>query len=190
MNVVAINGSPRKDGNTAILIRKVFAELEREGIDTELIQLGGQTVPGCKACYACFKNRDGKCVQMEDPVNHIIARMAKADGIIIGSPVYVSDVTAEVKALIDRATLVSLASDFLFARKVGAGVAAVRRAGAIHTLETINQFFLINQMIIPGSTYWALGIGRNIGEVERDEEGMRTMTRLGQNMAWLLGKLG
>jgi multimeric flavodoxin WrbA len=114
--------------------------------------------------------------------------MAAADGVLLGSPTYVTDVSPEIKALIDRACMVSGANGGIFRRKVGAGVVAVRRAGAMHALDTLNHFFLITEMIIPGSTYWNIGFGREIGEVEKDEEGIRTMKVLGRNMAWLLKK--
>ena len=189
MKVVAISGSARKDGNTAILIKHVFAEFEAEGIETELVQLAGKKIQGCRACYKCFANKDRRCSVKNDVANECIAKMIEADGIILGSPTYFSDVTAEMKALIDRAGFVSRANDFLFKRKVGAAVVAVRRAGATHVFDTINHFFLIGQMIVPGSIYWNIGIGRNIGEVEKDEEGLQTMKHLGENMAWLLQKI-
>lgn len=189
MKVVAFNGSARRDGNTAILIRKVFAGLEAEGIETELVQLAGEHIRGCAACYACVKNKNRRCVIDDDVVNTCIKKMVEADGIILGSPTYFTDVTSEMKALIDRAGLVSRANGDMLRRKVGAAVVAVRRCGAIHAFDTINHFFLIGQMVIPGSCYWNVGIGREIGEVERDEEGMQTMALLGGNMAWVLKKL-
>ncbi len=189
MKVVAISGSARKDGNTAHLVRHVFAELEAEGIETELVQLAGQRIRGCTACYKCFESRDRRCAISDDILNDCIAKMDEADGIILGSPTYFADVSAEMKALIDRAGLVSMANDRMLARKVGAAVVAVRRAGSVHAFDTMNHFFFIQQMIVPGSIYWNLGIGRNAGEVESDEEGVRTMKVLGQNMAWLLKKV-
>jgi multimeric flavodoxin WrbA len=189
MKVVAINGSARKDGNTAILVEKVFEELKKEGITTELIQLAGKKVRGCTACFKCFENRDRLCAVKNDFVNECIARMDEADGIILASPVYFSDVSAEMKALIDRAGMTAIANDRMFARKVGAAVVAVRRGGAVHTFDTINHFFFIEQMVVPGSVYWNFGMGRDAGEVHDDEEGLLTMTELGINMAWLLKKL-
>jgi len=189
MKVVAINGSARKDGNTAILINYVLAELEAQSIETELVQLAGKKIRGCTACFKCWKNKDSQCSIKNDFANDCITRMIEADGIILGSPTYFSDVTAEMKALIDRAGFVSRANDFLFKRKVGAAVVAVRRAGATHVFDTINHLFLIGQMIVPGSIYWNLGLGREKGEVEKDEEGIQTMKILGQNMAWLLKKI-
>ena len=190
MKVVAFNGSPRKAGNTCRLLRHVFEALEREGIETELVQLGGNLIHGCTACFQCFKNKDGRCVQTGDMVNDCIAKMRQADGIILGSPTYFADITPELKALIDRAGFVVGANDNFLKRKVGAAVIAVRRGGAIHAFDSINHFFLIRQMIVPGSCYWNMGIGREQGEVENDEEGIRTMTTLGENMAWLLKRLG
>lgn len=189
MKVIAINGSARKDGNTAILIRAVLRELEQEGIETELLQLAGKKLRGCIACFKCFKNKDQRCSVDKDYANECIGKMASADGIILGSPTYFSNVTAELKALIDRAGMVAIANDHMFRRKVGAAVVAVRRGGAIHVFNSINHFYFISQMVVPGSCYWNMGFGRDMGEVEKDEEGLRTMQILGQNMAWLLKKI-
>jgi multimeric flavodoxin WrbA len=188
MKVLAINGSARKDGNTAILIRHVFSELEVAGIECELVQLAGKKIHGCVACTTCFARKDGYCGQQDDEGNALLEMMKAADGIILGSPTYVADVTPEIKALIDRACMVARANDGLFRRKVGAGGGAVRRAGAIHALDSLNHFFLISEMIIPGSSYWNIGIGRERGDVERDAEGIQTMKTLGRNMAWLLAR--
>lgn len=189
MKVVAFNGSPRADGNTAIMIGRVFAELEREGIETETVHIGGKPVRGCIACYKCKETKDGTCAIKDDIVNECIAKMAKADGIILGSPTYVSDITSEMKALIDRACLVTRASGNLMRRKVGASLSAVRRAGSIHVLDSMNHFFGITEMITVGSSYWNLAVGREKGEVENDAEGMETMETLGRNMAWLMKRL-
>jgi multimeric flavodoxin WrbA len=189
MKVVAFNGSARKDGNTAILINYVLKELQQEGIDTELIQFAGRSIAGCTACMKCFQNKDEKCSVEDGIVNDCIAKMLEADGIILGSPTYFADLTPEMKALIDRAGFVSRANDNMLKRKVGAAIAVARRAGAIHTFDSINHFFLITQMIIPGSLYWNIGIGKDKGEVEKDEEGIQIMKTLGENMAWLLKKL-
>lgn len=189
MKVVAFNGSARKDGNTAILINQALEELEKQGIETEMIQLSGQRIRGCTACYKCFDNKDKKCAVTEDAMNEYIARMLDADAIILASPTYFADVSAELKALIDRAGLVARANDNMFRRKVGAAIVAVRRAGAIHAFDTINHFFLIGEMIIPGSSYWNVGLGLKKGDAQNDEEGLQTMQQLGQNMAWLLKKI-
>ncbi|RPJ53163.1 MAG: flavodoxin family protein [Methanobacteriota archaeon] len=188
MKVVAFNGSARKDGNTAILIRYVFEELEHEGIATELVQLAGNRIPGCTACMQCYDRADSACIY-DDFVNECIGKMLEADGIILASPTYFTDVSAEMKALIDRSGMVAKANGDMFQRKVGAAVVAVRRGGAIHAFDTLNHFFFISQMIVPGSSYWNIGIGRAIGEVEDDAEGIQTMRTLGRNMAWLLKKL-
>jgi multimeric flavodoxin WrbA len=189
MKVVAFNGSARKDGNTALLVGHVFRELEAEGIETELVQLAGEKIRGCIACYKCFANKDKRCAVANDVLNQCLEKMLEADGIILASPTYFADVSAEMKALIDRAGLVAIANDRMLARKVGAAVVAVRRAGSTHAFDSMNHFFFIEQMIVPGSIYWNVGIGREIGDVEDDEEGVRTMKVLGQNMAWLLKKL-
>ena len=188
MKVIAFNGSARKDGNTAILLNYVLPELQNNGIETELFQLAGKEIRGCKACYKCFQNKDGRCVVHSDILNTCVEKMFEADGILLGSPTYFSDVTTEMKALIDRAGFVARANGHALKRKAGAAIVAVRRAGSIHAYDTINHFFLINQLIVPGSSYWNIGIGREKGEVEKDEEGIQTMKTLGQNMAWLLQK--
>jgi len=190
MKVVAFNGSARRGGNTAILLGHVLGELAKEGIETELVELSGATIHGCLACRKCSTRKDRRCSQTDDMGNVCIDKMAAADGILLGSPTYVADISPEIKALIDRACLVSGANGGMFRRKVGAAVVAVRRAGAIHAFDTLNHFFLISEMIIPGSSYWNIGIGRERGEVEKDEEGIRTMKTLGRNMAWLLKKVG
>ncbi|MBA4388288.1 MAG: flavodoxin family protein [Verrucomicrobia bacterium] len=189
MKVVAFNGSPRKDGNTSLLIHHVFDALNSHGIDTELIQVGGTLLRGCTACYQCFANKNGQCIQKNDILNECVEKMQHADGIILGSPTYFADITSETKALIDRAGFVSRANGNLLKRKVGASVIAVRRAGAIHAFDSINHFFLISEMIVCGSNYWNIGMGREKGEVEKDEEGVGTMKVLGENMAWLMKKL-
>ena len=189
MKVIAFNGSARKDGNTAILVNHVLDELKAEGIETEMVQMAGIKISGCSACYRCFKTQDNYCAVTDDSANEYIEKMLSADGIILASPTYFADVTAEMKALIDRAGLVAKANQDMFRRKVGAAVIAVRRGGAVPTFDTINHFFLISQMIIPGSNYWNMGFGLEKGDVEKDEEGIRTMKQLGKNMAWLLKKI-
>lgn len=188
MKVIAINGSPRPDGNTAMLLGKVLEPIAAEGIETEVFQLGCNLIAGCKACYACFRDKNRTCAQADDVVNACILKMAQADGIILGSPTYFADITPELKALIDRGGLVAMANGAMFRRKVGAAVIAVRRGGSIHAFDSINHFFLIGQMIVPGSCYWNFGIGRNKGDVADDEEGMRTMQVLGENVAWVIKK--
>ena len=189
MKVVAFNGSARRNGNTALLLRRVMQVLETEGFETKMIQLSGKHLKGCNACRTCFKTKNKRCVIEDDPVNTYIKMMADSDGIILGSPVYFSMMTPETKALIDRAGYVARANSDMFKRKVGAAVVAVRRAGAMPTFDAINHFFLISQMIVPGSSYWNIGIGGKKGDVEKDEEGMKTMEDLGKNMAWLMKKL-
>jgi multimeric flavodoxin WrbA len=189
MKVVGFNGSPRKKGNTFIAIRKVFEALEKEGIETELIHIAGDSVQGCDACGICKKTKDGFCNIDSDMVNECLKKMYECEGMIIGSPVYFGSVTPQVKSLIDRSGYASRAAGDLLKRKVGAGVIAVRRQGAVETLHQINNLFLLSQVIIPGSIYWNMGIGREKGEIEDDEEGMRTFRILGENMAWLIKKI-
>ena len=189
MKVIAFNASVRENGNTAILIKQVFKELESSGIQTELIQLAGQRICGCIGCGQCSITKNNKCAITGDLMNEYIAKMAQAEGIIIGSPTYFADCTAGAKALIERAGMVSRANNNLFKRKVGAAVVAVRRGGAIHAFDSINHFFTIGEMIIVGASYWNMGIGREIGEVSNDPEGLNTMSVLGKNISWLMKKI-
>ena len=188
MKVVAINGSARREGNTFILLSVVLDELRSEGVETELIHLDG-VIRGCIADLECFRNKDGKCAHDDDLANHCIVKMREADGILLGSPTYISDVSANMKALIERCNMVSRANGDMLQKKVGAAVIAARRAGAIHAFSSINCFFLLGQMIVVGSSHWNVGLGREPGEVRNDAEGMQTMKMLGRNMAWLLKKI-
>ncbi|PKN77788.1 MAG: flavodoxin family protein [Deltaproteobacteria bacterium HGW-Deltaproteobacteria-1] len=171
MKVIGINGSPRKNGNTSILIKAVFHELKKEGIETELINIALKPVRGCKGCYKCLKNQNKRCVFDDDIVNECIEKMITADGIILGSPTYFTDVTAEMKALIDRAGTVSI------------------RGGAIHAFDTMNHFMHYMQMYLVGASYWNMAYGFETGEVNNDKEGMENMKTLGENMAYLLKKI-
>jgi len=191
VNVVAFVGSARKDGNTAALVRHVFAELEEAGASCEMIELAGKRIHGCTACMKCAEDPTGNCTGVKDFISdECIPKALAADAIIIASPVYFADVTTETKALIDRLGYASMqGGEKRLARKIGAGVIAVRRAGAIHALDTINHLFLIEEMIVVGSSYWNIGVGRTPGEVEGDVEGVRTMHTLGRNMAWAMERL-
>jgi multimeric flavodoxin WrbA len=190
MKVTAFNGSGRKDGNTCLLLKTVLDELKEEGIETELVQMAEQDpIQGCIACYKCMERKNMKCAIETDPFNQYFEKISKADGLLLGSPVYFSDVTAGMKALMERTGLVARANGNLLRRKVGAGVVAVRRAGSNHTLASLNYLFLISEMIIPGSSYWNMALGRKPGDVLEDAEGIQTMRNLGKNMAWLLKKI-
>jgi len=185
MKAVAINGSPRKGGNTELLLKQVLAPLVDAGWDTEFIQLGGKSIRGCQACYQCFKKKNSRCGQKDDFFNRCMEKMVEADAIILGSPTYFTDVSAEMKALLDRAGLVAVANGGLFRGKMGAAVVAVRRGGGTHAFDTMNHMFLMSGVIVPGSTYWNLGFGLDKGDVKKDEEAARNMKDLGQTIAWL-----
>lgn len=187
MKVLAINGSARKDGNTAILINTVLKELNIAGIETEMIQLAGNVIEPCKACWAC--GGQGNCVHRKDSFREIFEKMKEADGILLGSPVYSANVSANMQALLERAAVVADMNQGLFTHKVGAAVAAVRRGGAMQAVDTMNHFFLNHEMIVVGSTYWNMGYGQMPGDVCNDEEGLANMRNLGQNMSYLLNAL-
>jgi multimeric flavodoxin WrbA len=190
MKVVAFSGSARKDGNTASLVRRVFWELEAEGIETELVQLHNRPFRGCSACLKCAETQDGTCPGLpDDGLNECVAKMIAADGIIIASPTYYANCTATTQALLERAGYATRKGGNPLARKVGAAVVAVRRGGAMHAFDSINHWFQINEMLIVGSSYWNIGIGLDKGDVEDDAEGIETMATLGRNMAWALTKL-
>lgn len=184
MKVVGISGSSRKDGNTAIIIKTIFEELSKAGIETELIQLADIDIQQCRACFSCKGKRN--CVFKNDSFNEVFNRMVEADGIILGSPVYSADVSSKMKAFLDHGGVVVATNPGLLKHKVGASVAAVRRAGGMTAVDTMNHFMLNKEMILVGSTYWNMVYGREIGDVMNDEEGMANMRNLGQNMAWLL----
>ena len=189
MKILGINGSPNKNGNTKLLIESVFAPLREAGFETELFQLGGKQVHGCTACLKCREILNQRCHIKNDVINECIQKMIEADAIILGSPVYFADITTEMKALIDVAGYVTRGNGNLLKRKPAAAVVAARRGGQLHAFETLNNFFLINQMIVPGSSYWNFALGKNPGDVLNDTEGMQTMQTLGENMAWLLNKI-
>jgi len=186
--ILAVNGSPRREGNTAHMLKTVLEVCERAGFETELYQAGGKEVRGCMACRKCAENK-GRCA-IDDWMNELYPKMKQADAIVLGSPTYFSDLTPELKAVIDRCGFVSRSDGSSLSRKVGAAVSAVRRAGGIHTLDSIQHFFLINDMIVPGSLYWNMSLAWGLGDYEKDDEGVRTMTRLGENIVWLLEKIG
>lgn len=189
MKVVAFNGSPRRNGNSSILIEEMFKIFQAEGIETDVIQIGNKPVHGCTACGKCREIQDRKCHIKNDLLNLCIEKMIEADGIILGTPVYFADVSTEIKALMDVAGYVTRGNGHLLKRKVGAGVISVRRGGALPTFDTINRFFLINQMIVPGSSYWNFAFGKNQGDVLQDEEGINTIRTLAENMSWLMKKI-
>ncbi len=189
MKVLAINGSARKDGNTAILINTVFEELHQAGIETEMVQLSGKIIEPCRACWACGGRK--KCVHKKDLFQEIFEKMTQADGIILGSPVYTANISANMQAFLERASVVTdmNRSENLFRHKVGAAVTAARRGGALTTLDTMYHFFMLQNMFVVGSSYWAFGYGQMPGDVQKDEEGLDTMKNLGQNMVYLLKAL-
>ena len=187
MKVLAINSSARKDGNTAILINTVLEELNKAGIETEMIQLAGNVIEPCKACWAC--GGQGNCVHRKDSFREVFEKMKEADGILLGSPVYSANVSANMQALLERAAVVADMNPGLFTHKGGAAVAAVRRGGAMQAVDTMNHFFLNHEMIVVGSTYLNMGYGQMPGDVQKDEEGLANMRNLGQNMSYLLNTL-
>ena len=189
MKVLGINSSPRKGGNTDFIIKVVFEILEEAGIETEIVQIGGKIEKGCNACMACFKTKDDRCIIDDDGLNDLIPKLKACDGILLASPTYFSDVTTEMKAFMDRAGYVSNANGGYLIHKAGTAITAVRRGGTQHTLDTMNHWLHSRQTFMVGSSYWNMVFCREIGEAAKDEEGMKTMRTLGQNMVYLLERL-
>ena len=188
MKVVGVNGSPRENGNTASMIKRIFSVLESKGVECEFYQLGGKMVRGCNDCGWCKKNHERRCFYEKDCINEIIGKMADADGVLLGSPTYFASLTPEMKALIDRGGRVCRGQKLLY-RKPGAAVVSVRRSGSMNVFQSINAFFLIQEMIVPGSSYWNMTLAAAPGDFDNDAEGIGTADTLGENFAWLLGKL-
>lgn len=186
MKVIALNGSPRKEGNTYKGLKIVTEELEKEGIETEIIQIGSKEIRGCTACNGCAKNRDEKCVLPGDEVNDIIQMMKAADGILLGSPVHFSGIGGTMKSFLDRAFYVASNNKSLFRNKVGAALVAVRRSGGSASLDQLNHYLTYSEMVVASSNYWNIIHGTRPGEAVQDEEGTQTMRILGRNMAWIL----
>lgn len=186
MKVIAINGSPKKEGNTQLLIKEVALELEKEGIEIEILHVGNKNIRGCMACGQCSKNRDEKCIINDDYFNDSIQKMKNADGIILGSPVYFSAIAGTMKSFLDRAFMVMGANGGLLRHKVGASVVAVRRSGGIPTFDQLNNYLNYGEILMPTSNYWTVAHGASPGEVLEDEEGIQIMRVLGKNMAWLM----
>lgn len=189
MKVVAINGSARKDGNTAILIKTVFNELHKNDIETELIQFSGQNIEPCKACWGCSGKKN--CIHHKDIFQEAFSKMMDADGIILGSPVYCANISSNMHAFLDRAAVVGdMNTDLLNNKhKVAAAVVAARRGGALQAVDAMNHYFLNQEMIVVGSTYWNMAYGQLPGDVQDDDEGLDNMRNLGKNISWLLGKI-
>ena len=185
MKVIAINGSPRPGGNTEILLKKVLEPLKAAGWSTEYLRIGGRPVRGCTACFKCFERKDKRCAVKKDAMNDYLEKIFAAHAVILGSPTYFTDVSTEMKALLDRTGMVALANGGALKGKIGAAVVAVRRGGATHVFDTINHMFLMSSMVVPGSIYWNMGMGLGKAEVLGDEEAMRNMSHLGQTIAWL-----
>ena len=187
MKILAINGSARKESNTGDMIALVLAELAKSGYDIEKINLAGEIINPCKACFACAGKKN--CVWRNDTFCDLYDKMVAADVLIIGSPTYSADVSTPLKAIFERASVVSDTNPGMFSHKIGAGLVVGRRAGTINALDSINHFFLNKEMFVVGSTYWNMAYGKLPGEALKDREGVETMKNLGKNISWLLEKL-
>jgi multimeric flavodoxin WrbA len=188
MKAVLICGSPRKQGNTEILLDHARKKLEERGVSSELILLAEHEVKPCVACRKCKELKDGTCTMKDDDFHPLFQKMREADAIIVGSPVYFGCATSQTTSLLHRAGYVSRANGNFFKGKIGAPIVVARRAGQNFTYAQLLFFFTINDMIVPGSTYWNVAFGRNKGEVIDDEEGMETISHFADNVADLLSR--
>lgn len=189
MRVLGISGSPRSGGNTDILIQTALEQMAEAGFETDFLPLAGRPIRPCEACGGCAKNKVADCVLGDPGFEDVVERFIKADAVIVGSPVYFGSATPQTMALLDRVGYVSRRHGNFLRRKVGAAVAVARRAGQNFTFAQLNYFFLISEMIVPGSTYWNVGTALNKGDIKQDQEALETIRNLTANMAWLLEKL-
>jgi multimeric flavodoxin WrbA len=190
MRAIAISGSPRKGGNTETLLRRCLDGLARRGVEGEFVTLRDKTIRPCRACGTCAKRRDGTCNTQDDDFHPVFNAMREADIIVVGSPVYFGSAAPELMALLDRAGYVSRQSGGFFSRKLGGAVAVARRAGHNFTFAQLLFWFMINDMIVPGSSYWNVALAREAGAVNGDEEALATVDRFAENLAWLAERLG
>ena len=186
MKIIAINGSPHENGNTWVALKTIGEVLGKEGIDFEILHIGNKNIHGCMACSKCAKNQDEKCSIRNDDLNRYLPAIKEADGLILGSPVYYSGIAGTMKCFLDRLFYVSSANGNWMRHKIGTAVVAVRRSGGSMTLDSLNHYLTISEMIVPSSTYWNIIHGRQEGEAEQDMEGIQTLQLLGANMAWML----
>jgi multimeric flavodoxin WrbA len=189
MKVLGISGSPRRGGNTDLLLHSALEVLAGEGLQTEFLSSADHPVRPCMACQGCFKSESPRCIQEDPAFEGLLEKFIAADGILVGSPVYFGSATPQTMALLDRGGYVARRHASVLRRKVGAAIVVARRAGQNFTFAQLNYFFLISEMIVPGSTYWNIAFGREKGEVANDSEGMQTVKTLAANMAWLMKKL-
>ena len=190
MQAILINGSPHKNGNTAALLRELEPPMHAAGWKTEFVQLGGEKIAGCRGCLKCAEKRNGKCLFDNDMLNGLLAKIMEADALVLGTPCYFTDVTAEMKALIDRVGYVSFVNGGMLQGKIGAAVVAAGRGGATHAFDTMNHLFLMSKMIVPGSIYWNMGYAREEGAVVHDEEAMTNIRHLAGAIVWLGNAIG
>jgi multimeric flavodoxin WrbA len=189
IRAIGICGSPRKNGNTEILLRRCLAQLQAAGIETELVPLADKAIKPCRACGVCRQRQDGACAMKDDEFHDVYARMLEADILVVGSPVYFGSATPDMMALLDRAGYVARANGNPLSRKIGGPIVVARRAGQNFTYAQLLYWFMINDMVVPGSTYWNIAFGREVGEVEKDAEGLQTIDRFAENLAWLARRL-
>lgn len=187
MKVLAINSSARKNGNTDLLICRMFEKLNAAGIETEAVQFAGDIIEPCKACFACGGKEN--CVHKKDCFQEVFEKMKGADGIILGSPVYSANISANMQAFLERAAVVCDMNPGGLKHKIGACLVSARRGGALNAIDTMNHFFLNHEMFVVGSTYWNMAYGQMPGDVLKDEEGLSTIDHLADNMVWLLGNI-
>lgn len=180
MKVLMLNGSPKENGNTGTALKEIGKQLEKEGIEYEIVQLGGKPIRDCIGCGNCNENG---CVFTDDAVNEFVAKAKEADGFVFGTPVYYAHPSGRILSFLDR---VFYSSSYVFQFKPGASVAVARRGGTTASFDCLNRYFGISQMPVAGSTYWNNVHGTIPGEAQKDEEGLQTMRNLARNLAWMI----
>ena len=189
MRAIGICGSPRRAGNTEILLREALSVLEAEEIETEAIYLRDYTINGCRHCGLCRTKKDRLCHGYEDDLNPILEKILGSEGLLVATPVYFSSATPETMAVLNRVGYVSRGCGKLLRRKVGGPIAVAHRAGQNFTIAQLSLFFWINEIIQPGASYWPVAFGYEPGDVKQDSEGLETVRDFARNMAWLMKKL-
>ncbi|MDR1625795.1 MAG: flavodoxin family protein [Spirochaetia bacterium] len=183
MKVIAVNGSPRNDSNTLLALKLMAGELKKENIETEILNIGKENIHGCHGCGYCSRSEDNHCAITQDCLNACADRIRVADGLILGAPTYYAGIAGAMKCFLDR---LFYTSRRYLKSKVGTSVAVARRAGAVDTIHQLNNFLNLAEMVIPPSQYWTVVFGMEQGEVSQDEEGLQTLRKNAQAMAWLL----
>ena len=187
MKVIAINGSPKENGNTAQALQILLGEVQKKGIETELVTIGNKMIHGCIGCAKCREAQNGTCVAFpNDAVNELMPKLSTADAIVLGSPTYFAGINGTMKSFLDRVFYVSLTNGGLFRLKFGAAMVVLRRGGGTAAFDELNKYFQIAEMTVASGCYWSAIHGHISGELHQDLEGLRVLRVQGRNLSYLL----